>query len=98
MILLIDFDGDSDRLKKAKDEIPSHLSDRVFVLDALPEPETLRQQTGKSFEEIGKQLAQDCADRESTFWDNECLRHNAGELARVRQRVRDILFPALYER
>jgi hypothetical protein len=53
MILLIDFDGHQGRLQQAKNRIPQHLIDRVFILGALGEPEDLRRanrgpQTGQS--------------------------------------------------
>ena len=42
MVLLIDFDGNADRIRKAKAVIPDHLTDRVFVLGTWTEPEALR--------------------------------------------------------
>jgi hypothetical protein len=42
MVLLIDFDGRKERLQEAKVRIPEHLTDRVFILGALSEPEALR--------------------------------------------------------
>ncbi len=42
MVLVIDFDGDPDRLSQVKSVIPDKLMDRVFVLGALDEPEGLR--------------------------------------------------------
>ena len=41
MILLIDFDGDSARLRNAQARIPSNLMDRVFVLGSWLEPQDL---------------------------------------------------------
>ena len=40
MILLIDFDGDGNRLQVAKARIPQALLDRVFVLGVWSEPES----------------------------------------------------------
>jgi hypothetical protein len=37
-------------------------------------------------------MAQDCRDETGTIWGHELLRHNAGELARLRDHVRPILF------
>jgi len=91
MILLIDFDGRQDRLSFAKNEIPERLSDRVFILGAFTEPEDLKTKLG-SYEEIGLALAKDCREETDTTWGHELLRHNAGELERLRDQVRPILF------
>lgn len=37
-------------------------------------------------------MAEDCREGTNTMWDHELLRHNAGELERLRKRVRPILF------
>src|SRR5580698_9028614 len=42
MILLLDFDGDEDRLNWVKARIPEDLIERVYVIGALREPEDLR--------------------------------------------------------
>jgi len=39
MVLLIDLDGREHRLNHAKAKIPPHVSERVFILGALTEPE-----------------------------------------------------------
>ena len=95
LILLIDFDDQPDRLVEAKDYIPSHLNDRVFILGALTEPEDLKQAIG-SFENIGKALAKDCREGTNTTWGHEMLRHNADEVVRLRKWARPILFGAIY--
>jgi hypothetical protein len=63
MILLIDLDGRQDRLQDAKSRIPERLTERVFVLGALTEPEARKADLG-SYEAIGLELARDC--REET--------------------------------
>jgi hypothetical protein len=40
-------------------------------------------------------LGMDCRDGTDTTWRHELLRHNAGELGRLNDRVRPILFPAI---
>jgi hypothetical protein len=61
IILLIDFDGRSDRLARAKEVIPEDLNDRVFVLGVWTNPEKLKHTLpGSSLEDIGGWLAQDC--------------------------------------
>lgn len=92
MVLLIDFDRRENRLQEITAEIPAQLNERVFVLGTWSEPERLRQALG-SYEKIGKALAKDCRDNSNDTWAHDLLKHNAGELERLRQRVRPILFP-----
>jgi hypothetical protein len=91
MILLIDFDGRPERLNVAKARIPDHLSDRVFVVGSLTDPENLKREFG-SYETIGSDLATDCRNETDATWGNPMLRHNMGELDRLREHVRPILF------
>jgi len=92
MVLLIDFDGREDRLDIAKAAIPERLTQRVFVLSSLTEPEALRRADLGSYETIGKTLADECRKDVYETWDHDLLRHNASELARLREHVRPILF------
>lgn len=92
MVLLIDFDNNEGRLQNAKDAIPEHLVDRVFVLGALSEPEALKAALGFSCETIGSKMAKDCREGTDTTWRHDLLRHNANELDRLRERVGPILF------
>ena len=92
MALLIDFDGREDRLVTAKDRIPEHLVDRVFILGVLTEPERLRVDLGTTFETIGLAMAKDCREDTFTTWGHRLLRHNAGELRRLSNSVRPWLF------
>jgi len=94
MVLLIDFDGDLNRLGVVKSKIPEDLRDRVFVLGALTRPEGLRQAGLGSYETIGGGIATDCRDDSQAIWEHELLRHNKSELMRLRNAVRDFLFPA----
>jgi hypothetical protein len=91
MILLLDFDRQENRLQEITAEIPAHLHDRVFVLGSWSEPEELRQTLG-SYETIGLALAKDCRDNRNDIWTHGLLKHNAGELDRLRLQVRPILF------
>ena len=94
MVLLIDFDGKQERLNIVKDVIPTQLTERVFVLGALSNPEELRQNLGLgSYETIGLAMARDCRDGTELTWATDLLRHNAGEVERLRKCVRAILFP-----
>jgi hypothetical protein len=91
IVLLIDLDGDTNRLEAAKARIPAHLAERVYILGALIEPEDLNPDLG-SYESIGSALARDCRQETDTTWNHPLLRHNAGELERLRAHVRPILF------
>jgi hypothetical protein len=91
MVLLIDFDGHEDRLTYAKNVVPARLMDRVFFLGVLTEPEELRADLG-SYETIGIALAQNCREETDTTWGHDLLRHNSGEIGRLRDRVRPFLF------
>lgn len=93
MILLIDFDGREDRLQYARSRIPARLTDRVFILGALTEPEALKVDLG-SYEAIGLELARDCREETDKTWGHRLLRHNTSELDRLRANVRPILFPS----
>jgi len=90
MVLLFDFDG-QDRVNTAKARIPVHLADRVFVLGAWTDPEHLKPDLGP-YEKIGFDLAADCREGTDNTWGHRLLRHNAGEIERLRERVRPILF------
>lgn len=93
MILLVDFDGTADRLQAMKEVIPQDLTDRVFVLGALTEPEALKAHLG-SYEIIGKGMAEDCRSGTQVIWAHQLLQHNQGELTRLRHAVCGVLFPA----
>jgi hypothetical protein len=95
MVLLIDFDGHDDRLTHARQRIPADLTDRVFVLGSLTNPEDLKRTLGLSPEKIGAELARDCRENTAGVWEHDLLKHNAHELDRMRGRVRPILFPSL---
>jgi len=94
MVLLIDFDGDAETLNGAKARIPAHLTDRVFILGALGEPEDLKRADLGSYETIGKTMAEGCYEGIDGIWGHELLRHNASELERLREQVCPILFPS----
>ncbi len=95
IVLLIDFDEKDDRLSDAKAAIPEHLTDRVFVLGAWSDPQGLKKANLGTYEKIGSDMAKDCREETEIVWGHELLRHNAGELARLREHVRSILFPPI---
>lgn len=92
MVLLIDFDEDENRLSYVKSQIPNALKERVFVLGVLSEPEKLRTDIKKTFEEIGEALAKDCCDRTNELWVHDFLKHNKPELDRMALSVKPFLF------
>jgi len=91
LVLLIDFDGKDGRRDEVHAAIPKHLRDRVFVLGAWTEPEDLKRAKLGAYETIGQAMAQDCRHNTDKIWGHELLRHNAGELARLCERIRPIL-------
>lgn len=92
MVLLIDFDDDENRFSYVKSQIPGDLEARVFVLGVLSEPENLRRDIKKTFEEIGEALAKDCSDNTNELWGHNLLKHNKGELDRMASSVKPFLF------
>ena len=92
VILLIDFDGVVARLNDVKSKIPPNMIERVFILGALTRPEELRQAGLGSYEGIGRDLADDCRSGAQGVWAHVLLRHNEGELARLRDSVCGVLF------
>jgi hypothetical protein len=93
MVLLIDCDGREDRNDNARSRIPERMRDRVFILGVWSEPEALRGDLGLSPEKIGMNLAKDCREETDGIWNHNLLQHNATELARLRTRVGEIVFP-----
>lgn len=92
MVLIIDFDNHLDRLEQVRNRIPEHLRERVFLLGALDEPESLREDLG-SYETICPAIARDCREGTDSVWSHGQLRHNAPEVARLRDQIRTFLFP-----
>jgi hypothetical protein len=93
VVLLVDFDERAQRLIDVTAEIPPDLRERVFVLGVWNEPENLKRALGRPYEELGRLMAEDCKDESQFIWGHPLLEHNAEELARLRERVRPILFP-----
>lgn len=91
MVLIIDSDGDANRVGGFVAAIPVNLRERVFVISTLTEAEDLKPDFG-SFEQIGSQLAQDCREDTDAIWGHDLLKHNAADIARLRQHIRPLLF------
>ena len=94
MVLLIDFDENyEDRFSYVKERIPEDLENRVFVLGVLSEPEKLRSDIRKNFENIGETLANDCSNNNTNgLWGHDLLKHNKTELDRMILSVKLFLF------
>lgn len=92
VVLIIDFDGDEDRANIVKTDIPEDLSERVFVLGVLSEPEQLRVDAHLPFEDIGCALAEDCFNDTNILWGHDLLKHNKPELHRMIPSVKPVLF------
>jgi hypothetical protein len=93
MVLVIDFDDRVERVDEVRAVIPSHLTDRVFVLGSKTEPEPLKQVLRcSSYEKVGSLLAADCRDNETVTWSCELLEHNLPEIDRLRVHAHHILF------
>lgn len=92
IVLIIDFDKDENRFSYVESQIPDDLKERVFVLGVQSNPEKLRSDIKKSFEEIGKALAKDCSDNTNELWEHELLTHNKTELERMVSSVKLFLF------
>ena len=87
VLILIDFDDHPERIEKAKEYIPDNLTDRVFVLGCLSEPEGLSSATGMSKEKLGEELAEACLSGQGDVWRNAILAHNQNELERMKKTV-----------
>ncbi|MGC4032337.1 MAG: hypothetical protein QM754_11515 [Tepidisphaeraceae bacterium] len=98
LVIVIDFDEQFVTRREDFDaRVPAQLKNRVFVIGARKTPEVLKKAIKSSFgnlsfEEIGKKLAEDCYKRTSTIWSHSELQHNAPDLRRLFDVVRDILF------
>jgi hypothetical protein len=67
LVLLVDFDSKGDsRLQQFRDVFPDDVRSRVYVLGTREEPESLKADLGQSFENLGRQLADSCADEDLT--------------------------------
>lgn len=94
MVLMIDFDREfPQRLKLIQEQIPAELSEKVFVLGVLSEPEELKRELKYiGLEKIGEALAEDCSRDTQNVWGHVLLVHNQAELARLTHAVKSFLF------
>jgi hypothetical protein len=93
VVLLIDFDDQVVKRNADFDrEIPADFTSRVFVIGLKDTPETLKKEVKKSFEEIGKSLADDCDAGSMGLWAHEQLSPNEA----VRMRLIETVMPFLF--
>lgn len=93
VVMLVDFDDQGgDRMARFQQVIPDDLRERVFVVGSSMNPEALKDALKLSAEEIGWQLAEDCALGGAGLWRHEQLQHNAGERERLATAVQAFLF------
>jgi hypothetical protein len=90
--IIVDLDRQIDRYQEIKNKIPRHLQDRVFILSTLSQPENLKSALNLPFEEIGKQVANDCFQGSDTLWQHRLLSHNLPEISTLQIHVRPFLF------
>ena len=91
-ILLFDFDADETRLEYFRNQIPSGMHSRVFMIGTWTEPEKLRSDTKSNLEQLGATLASECFENRRELWNHELLRHNLRELNRMPDELRKLIF------
>ena len=98
VLLVIDFDGHSERRDQILSKIPAELKSRFYILSCSDEPETLlaslaiRAEERSKLETLGKRLASDCDHNTNETWGHAMLSHNAAELERLKTNVKGFLF------
>ena len=94
VVMVIDFDGHhATRRAEFHDAVPTDVRDRVFVVGAAGEPQDLKRELHQTFEQIGRSLADDCANGTTDRWDHDLLKHNDADRRRLAATVRSVLFP-----
>ncbi len=92
VVMLVDFDDQGVvRMARFQQVIPDDLTGRVFVVGSSRNPEALKDALRLSAEQIGWQLAEDCALGGAGLWQHEQLQHNAGERERLATAVQAFL-------
>lgn len=89
LVLLLDFDRHhTERMAEVRQELnqaPPTVTERVFVLGVLSEPDDLKPTLGPSLETIGAILANECRIGSSSTWQHPLLHHNQPEAERLRE-------------
>jgi hypothetical protein len=92
VLVLIDCDGNSERLADALAQVPKEIEDRVFIVGTLGEPEILKKSLNLPLEMIGGIVADECFDPDSKIWQHDQLKHNAVEVARLKSALSNAVF------
>lgn len=93
VLMLIDFDHDfPNRLTHFQNNVPPEVADRVYILGAEDEAETLKRQQKMHLGPLGEQLALECRDQQHLHWLCPQLVHNHPEVVRLSAKVRPFLF------
>lgn len=93
VVMLIDYDGRFEaRRAEFEQATPEGIRARVFVVGSKTEPERLKNELGKHYEEIGFSLAAECAAGVAELWSHDHLRHNDADRLRMIQTIRPFLF------
>lgn len=92
VLVLIDCEGDADRISNAMAEVPIQIKDRVFIIGTLSEPEVLKASLKTPIEKIGEMVVEDCFDSTHKIWMHDQLKHNAPEVSRLKTTLFKIVF------
>lgn len=91
VLLVIDSDGDANRIPAMLEDIPETVRSRTFIIGTLETPERLASLVKEKAENIGRRLAQDCVENTTATWSHSHLQHNSDELQRLNAVVRHFL-------
>lgn len=92
VLVIIDCDGDAERISRALGEVPAHLRGRVFIVGTMSEPEVLKKTFNTTLEKIGQAIADECFDENVKLWNHEQLIHNSSEVERLKRDLFSIVF------
>lgn len=92
VLMLIDFDQQyPERWHHFQAHIPADVADRVYVLGAHDEAETLKNEQKMHLGPLGEQLARECREQKHVHWVCPQLKHNHPEVERLNAAVRAFL-------
>lgn len=99
LVVVIDFDGHTERGSDIEMACPAAIADRVFVVGPLHDIEDLRKDLqsagamdGDTLSAIGQVAARDCREGARSLWSHDKLIHNEPTYRRLLMDVRPILF------
>lgn len=92
VVVLIDSDNQPDRINKSLADVPDDVRDRVFILGAFREPESLKAAANLHFEQIGERLAEECYVGDTNLWGHDEFSHISNEVSRAKDSLRSLIF------